>query len=130
MRSIYRLVRALVVDDYAPARSGFRRLLVRLGFDVVEAVNGEEALQLLAHTSFDLAVIDWKLTGIDGIAVVEQVRREARFDDMKIIMVSAVEDERSPRPLEAGADAYIAKSTDRRKLVQLLQRLGVLTPTS
>jgi DNA-binding NtrC family response regulator len=61
--------RILVIDDEATIRLTLGQLLGRVGYTVTTAANGEEAIAWLIQSSFDLLLIDLKLSGIDGVAI-------------------------------------------------------------
>jgi two-component system response regulator MprA len=121
-------VTILVVDDDAGLRKAVRRVLVSQGFDVEVAEGGDEALDLLNSSSFDLVVLDVMMPGKDGIAVCEQLR--AGKDDLPILMLTARDAVRDRvAGLEAGADDYLVKPFANEELVArvraLLRRAGV-----
>jgi DNA-binding response OmpR family regulator len=64
--------RILVVDDEEQVRSGLRRFLDLLGYRADEAASGQEALQMLQHTPYDVAVLDIRMPGMDGIEVMHR----------------------------------------------------------
>lgn len=82
----------LLVDDHREVTRLLRSTLDTLGYDlhVVEAPSGEEALLEISHRKIDLLVVDYRLPGINGIELIEKAR--ARQPDIKIIVISAVQD--------------------------------------
>ncbi len=100
----------LVVDDEPMARNLLRLMLVREGFDVLEAANGTAALALLEESSPDLMVLDVMMPGMDGMAVCETLRSRADFEGLPVLMLSARTDAESVRQgLESGATRYLRK---------------------
>lgn len=100
----------LVVDDEPMARNLLRLMLVREGFDVIEAVDGQDALNQLARLTPDLLILDVMMPGVDGISVCKQLRSQAAFVDMPIVMLSARTDEDSvDEGIAAGATKYLTK---------------------
>ena len=97
----------LVVDDEVQIRRALTTNLRARGFDVDEAVSGEEALLVAARVRPDLVVLDLGLPGIDGIEVVHGLRG---WTEVPILVLSAREDEAAKvAALDAGADDYVTK---------------------
>ena len=83
--------RALIVDDEAPVRSPLRRFLERRGWQVVEAEDGEQGLQILRRAGFkdfDLILSDLKMPGMSGIEMHDQIRRECPELVPRIVFVT------------------------------------------
>jgi two-component system chemotaxis response regulator CheY len=119
---------ALVVDDSRATRAMLRSMLRNLGFDVIEAGHGIEALQRLdASTEVDFALVDWNMPEMDGLELVRSIRAERRFADLPVMMVTAETDmSQMARALMAGADEYALKPLDQESLVSKLRLLGLL----
>ena len=100
----------LVVDDEPQARSMLRLILVRAGFDVIEAKDGYEALDEVARQIPDLMLLDIMMPGIDGFSVCEQIRANEETSSLPIIVLSAKTDAESiKRGEEVGATRYLTK---------------------
>jgi DNA-binding response OmpR family regulator len=96
------------VEDDDVIRGLVRAILERGGLRVVEAIDGEEALELAERASPDLVLLDVNLPGIDGPEVCRRLR--AAGATLPIVMVTGAADEDDRRRgLEAGADAYLTK---------------------
>jgi two-component system chemotaxis response regulator CheY len=119
-------VRALIVDDSRAMRTILGRILRGLGFEVVEAGDGSEALLRLEEAGgADLALVDWNMPGMDGIGFVRAVRRQAAYDAMRLMMVTAENElESVARALEEGADEYVMKPFTREVIAQKLEMMG------
>jgi two-component system, chemotaxis family, chemotaxis protein CheY len=120
---------ALVVDDSRAVRSTLRRMLNDAGFDVVEAGHGLEALDRLRSRDEvpDLALVDWNMPEMDGLDLVRCLRRERRFAELPVMMVTAETDAaQMARALMAGADEYAMKPLDQEALLDKLALLGIL----
>jgi CheY-like chemotaxis protein len=101
--------KALVVDDSKLARmvmeSAFRR--IRPEWELVEATNADEALEVIADGSFDVALVDFNMPGIDGLELVARIRKIR--PKMPVAVISAnVQDEIIARARELNA-AFVAK---------------------
>jgi two-component system sensor histidine kinase and response regulator WspE len=100
----------LVVDDSHTVREMERRLLVRAGYQVTTAQNGQEAWNLLRLNDYDLLVSDIDMPQMNGIELVAKVRANARLARMPVIILSYKgRDEDRRRGLDAGADFYLTK---------------------
>jgi len=100
----------LVVDDEADLLTLVRYNLERDGFEVGEAVDGEEAMTMIAERRPDLVLLDWMLPRLSGIEVCRRIRRAAETQNLPIIMLSARGEESDRvRGLDYGADDYIVK---------------------
>lgn len=109
----------LVVDDEPMARTLLRLMLVRAGFDVVEAEDGFDALDKLKDGLPDVMILDVMMPGIDGFVVCETVRSTPNTSDLPIIMLSAKTDlESVNKGLELGADKYLTKPISPEELTR------------
>ena len=99
----------LVVDDDEVIRLLLRQFLEGAGYDVEEAVNGQDALDLLTRKNYDLVILDIAMPGIDGPQVCEHIRA-ALENPPPVLMVTALDDEETvDRSFAAGAVDYIRK---------------------
>lgn len=116
--------RVLVVEDSLTTRTLEKNILEAAGFDVTTAVDGEDALVKLHEKSFDIVISDIQMPRMDGFALIERVKRESRFKDIPVILVTSLQTEADKRRgIEAGADAYITKGTfDQKHLLDVIQR--------
>jgi two-component system chemotaxis sensor kinase CheA len=117
--------RLLVADDSVTTRSLEKSILEAAGYEVTAAVDGGEAWQLLQEKGADLVVADVEMPRMDGFALCEAIRGSKRFRELPVVLVTARESDRDKaRGLEAGADAYLPKSTfDQRQLLETIAQL-------
>jgi DNA-binding response OmpR family regulator len=101
----------LVVDDERTNRAIFGLHLRRRGFHVIEAVTGEEALEHLAtQPSIHLVLLDIVMPGMNGLQVLEVIRRSLPAVELPVIMVTAEEEDgKVIRAFELGANDYVTK---------------------
>lgn len=120
-------MRALVIDDSRAMRSILKAILTDLGFEVVEASDGREAIDLLTEDrTFDIALVDWNLPVMNGLEIVTEVRKDPDLAGMRMLMVTTeTEFERVSQALQAGADEYIMKPFDRDMLLDKLVIIGI-----
>lgn len=98
----------LVVDDEPATRLSLAELLSLEGYEVAAAASGEEALDLLSEKSFDLAIVDLKMPGMDGLAVVGALQE--RTPETIIIMLTAHGTlETAVQAMRQGAHDYLLK---------------------
>jgi len=110
----------LVIDDMLPNRVLLRKILGNAGYEVVEAVNGEEALDLILQREVhpDLIITDIEMPQMDGITMAAQLRLpENGLDSIPIIAASGNADDMIRRnALAAGCDVFMTKPFDLRSL--------------
>ncbi|HET8988948.1 MAG TPA: response regulator transcription factor [Humibacillus sp.] len=116
------MVTVLVVDDDPIVREVLGSYLLRAGFEVAEASDGETALQLLETRHPDLVVLDLTLPRLDGLEVFRRMR--SLRGDLPVVMLTA-RGEESDRVLglEVGADDYLTKPFSNRELVLRVQSI-------
>ena len=112
--------RILVVDDDASTRRALRVTLSGLGFVVVEAARGEEALSLVRATRFDAVLLDVDMPGMGGVEACRGIRRAV--PRLPILMLTVMDSEEDKvLALDAGADDYITKPFQLRELTARLR---------
>src|SRR5438270_4906772 len=116
----------LVVDDEKPQRDILQEILTSAGYDVTSAASGEAAMKFAKERSFDLALTDLKMTGMDGIELLQQLL--ALDSSIIVILLTAHGTIDSAKDaLRRGAFDYLQKPFDRERLLQTIKRaLGTL----
>lgn len=118
--------RVLVVDDTASIRFLIRTNLELAGFEVDEAVDGVDCLEILARAESmpDVITVDVMMPRLDGVSTVSAVRAEPRTADIAIVMVSTQGQTADiKRATEAGVDAYVTKPFDPDHLIVTIQEV-------
>jgi two-component system chemotaxis sensor kinase CheA len=115
----------MVVDDALMVRELQRSILERGGYAVRTASDGAEALAMLAEQPADLVVTDVEMPNLDGLRLIQNIRRHPRLANVPVLIVSSHgSDEDHQRGLDAGADAYIVKTSfDEVGLLSAVSRL-------
>lgn len=102
--------RVLVVDDNPFNRELLVRYLERLGHEVRAAADGLAALELVRAESFDVALIDIMMPGMNGYRLLERMRADEKLKDVYVIVISALEDTQSiARCIQLGAEDYLPR---------------------
>jgi two-component system KDP operon response regulator KdpE len=108
--------KVLIVDDESSIRRALRTTFGTLGFDIAEAVTGEQALPLLRAASFDAVLLDVNMPGMGGLEACREIRRQ--FPRLAVLMVTVRDHEDDKvEALEAGADDYVTKPFPIRELI-------------
>ncbi|MEO6363066.1 MAG: ATP-binding protein [Caldimonas sp.] len=118
--------RVLLVEDNDVNRMIARHTLQSLGLDVVEATNGQQALELLAVERVDLVLMDCQMPVMDGYEATRRIRqRESETGAARIPILALTADafdEDTARAHECGMDAHLTKPYQREQLRELMQR--------
>lgn len=124
MKSEKNTSNVLLVEDTEDNRFMMRRLLEMTGYEVCEARNGEEAVQVAASEKPALILMDLSLPIIDGLAATRLIRKLPGFEGVPIIAVSAHDTaDFQSEALAAGCNEYITKPIDFGELEKLIERL-------
>jgi two-component system, NarL family, nitrate/nitrite response regulator NarL len=119
------LVTVVVVDDHPFFRDGVARGLSLSGrIQVVgEAEDGRQALEIIAREKPEVALVDYQMPDMDGIAVVHAITRDSL--PTRVLLLSALTDSAIVfRALEEGAAGYLAKDSTRSEIVDAVMRVS------
>jgi len=121
-------MKALVIDDSRVMRRIVSNILVEVGFECIEAENGQVALdQLEAHSDVALCCIDWNMPVMTGFEFVVAARKRAEWRNVTLMMVTTEgEQDQIVRALAAGAHEYVLKPFTPEVIVNKLQFLGLV----
>jgi len=113
----------LVVEDGQSQREMLRDFLLKEGHAVAEAASGEEAVQSVTNRAFDLVLLDYKMPGMDGMQVLQEVKRLNPETDVVIITAYGTI-ETAVDAMKAGAVDYITKPLEFDELLLLIDRVA------
>ena len=119
---------ALIIDDSRAMRGIIKRIITPLGFDAIEAENGQDGLEKLKQFSdtLELILVDWNMPVMDGLQFIKILREDESLRRICVIMITTVtEPAQMARALLAGADEFVMKPFTAEILIQRLQLLGV-----
>lgn len=123
-------LRFLVVDDFSTMRRIVRNLLKDLGFNnVEEAEDGQDALNKLRESPFNFVISDWNMPNIDGLQLLNEIRKSPDLADLPVLMVTAeAKKENIIAAAQAGANGYVVKPFTaailEEKLNKIFEKLG------
>jgi two-component system, chemotaxis family, chemotaxis protein CheY len=120
-------LRALIIDDSKAMRSILARMLRELGFEILEAANGRQALDCLnSGEMVDIALVDWNMPEMNGLEFVRGVRAERKYDRILLMMVTTeTETENVAGALAAGANEYVMKPFTAEVIEEKLRIFGM-----
>jgi two-component system chemotaxis sensor kinase CheA len=116
----------MVVEDSITTRTLLRNILEAVGYDVVTAVDGLDALTKLKAAEFDIVVSDVDMPRMNGFDLTARIRADRKLGELPVVLVTALESrEDRERGIDAGANAYIVKSGfDQGNLLEVIKRLA------
>lgn len=112
----------LIVDDNRDSRELVVKILKNRGYQTIEAVDGEEAIEKAVTERPDLILMDRSLPKIDGYEVTRRLKGQEEFKDIPIVALTAhaMRGDRE-KALHAGCEGYISKPIDVRELPELIK---------
>jgi len=111
-------MKILSVDDSAIIRRIIRGTVDVLGYEFLEACNGQEALDILNKEKVDLVILDWNMPVLDGFSTLIRIRENPDFKDIPVIMVTTeAEKTNIIRAIQAGAQHYFTKPFSQEDLM-------------
>lgn len=115
----------LIVDDDFAGRESLKGVLLSQGYDLLEAENGRQAIELAKEYIPDIILLDVMMPEMDGFEVCRRLRSDSLLAEIPILMITALDDRQSRLAgIEAGADDFISKPYDR---VELRTRVRTVT---
>jgi two-component system, chemotaxis family, chemotaxis protein CheY len=120
--------KALVVDDSRAVRMIIGKTLREIGFEVSEAANGSQALDLIQadKAAVNLVLADWNMPEVNGLELLKRLRQDPALASLVVVMVTTeTEIDQMAAALEAGANEYVMKPFTRDILVEKLRMTGI-----
>jgi len=109
----------LIADDSDDTRQMFQVLLMAKGYRVLEASDGEQAVEIIQQESPGLVLLDLRLPRLSGLAVIHRLRDELKLADVALVVISGY-DNHIDTALSAGCDDYLVKPIDFDRLDTIL----------
>ncbi|MBL8022890.1 MAG: response regulator [Elusimicrobia bacterium] len=119
-------MRALVVDDEEDVRRLLGLMLSRLGCEIREAADGQEALAILHEPCpMDVILLDWRMPVLDGPGFLKTVQKESSLKSIPVMMLTGLNEMKDvANALQLGAKEYLMKPITQRTLREKLEVLG------
>ncbi|HVX35187.1 MAG TPA: response regulator [Hyphomicrobium sp.] len=115
----------LTVDDSRTMRDMLRMALAEAGFNVLQAVDGVDGLEVLQRSTPDVIVTDINMPKMDGFGLIEAVRQDSRYRKVPILVLTTESDSaKKLRAKEAGATGWIVKPFEPTKLIAAIRRVA------
>ena len=118
-------MKLIVADDSRMVRGIVTRIVEPLGYEVVAAGNGQEALNILesGEQNINLVLLDWNMPVLNGIDVIKKMRADSRLKSIPVLMVSTEsEEDRIRQAMDAGAQGYLTKPFTPEQLTNAIRR--------
>ncbi len=123
-------LKVLLVDDSGLSRKVQAKVLREVGVDeIVEAKNGLDALRQLQELDYQvgLVVTDWNMPGMDGLALIDELRKSAKGRHLPVIVISSEgEDDRIAQAFARGASSYVTKPFKKEILARKIQAVRLI----
>jgi len=121
----------MIVDDSLTVRKITSRLLTRVGYEVVTAKDGVDALEKLVDMTPDVMLLDVEMPRMDGFELTKQLRRDAKTKRLPIIMITSRTAEKHRNyALELGVNDYMGKPYQDDELLETIARFAPLSETA
>jgi len=116
-------MKIIVADDSMLTRKIVIKYIAPLGYETIQAANGEEVIKILGSEASPpgLILMDWNMPVLDGYQVLQMLRKDDRYKGIPIIMLTSESDDTNRnQALEAGATGYITKPFTAEDLIQII----------
>lgn len=121
------MTNCLVVDDSSTVRRVIMQIIQPIGFELSEAENGEEAMNLIQMQMPDVILLDWNMPVMDGITFLRQFRSLPNSQKCKVIFCTTMNDlPQIEEALDAGADEYIMKPFNEEIILNKFAQVGLV----
>lgn len=117
----------LIVDDSKIVRKVVRRIVEVLGFTILEAENGKEAVEQTRANTVDVIILDWNMPVMDGMECMKEIRADPSISQPKIIFCTTENEfSKIQQAMMNGADEYVMKPFDEAIIAGKMRQLGII----
>lgn len=116
--------RIIVVEDFNTSRQVIKKVLVKMGYKVDEAIDGRDALKYFNGEKIDLVISDYNMPNMDGASLVEYIRSKEEYKYIPILMLSnETNAEKQNRAKEAKITGWIRKPFNVAEFTKLIEKV-------
>jgi two-component system chemotaxis response regulator CheY len=117
--------RILTIDDSKTMRDMLKLTLAHHGFDVIQAVDGEDGINVLSTEDVDVVITDINMPKMDGYQVIEHLRKDRKYDDTPILVLTTESDrDKKERARGLGATGFIVKPFNPVSLIDAIHKVS------
>ena len=117
--------RILTIDDSKTMRDMLKMTLAHHGFDVLQAVDGEDGISVLANENVDVIITDINMPKMDGYQVLQHLRKDRKYDATPILVLTTESDKaKKERARELGATGFIVKPFNPTSLIDAIHKVS------
>ena len=117
--------RILTIDDSKTMRDMLRLTLAGAGYQVLQAVDGQDGLDVLRRERVDVVITDINMPKLDGYGVIRHLRADASYDETPILVLSTESDQKTKEiGRDAGATGWLVKPFDPEQLVEIVRQVS------
>lgn len=118
-------MRILIVDDFATMRRIVKNILRQLGYNnVIEAIDGSNALEKLQSEKVDFCITDWNMPVMSGLELLKEIRADDKLKDLPVLMVTAEAlQENIIAAIKAGVSNYVVKPFDAATMAEKMEKI-------
>jgi len=114
--------RIMIVDDSATVRQVLQMTLEGAGYDILDAVDGQDALAKLEDARLDMVITDLNMPNLDGIGLIRKIRQHAAYRFIPIVMLTTESaEEKKQEGKAAGASGWIVKPFKPEQLLKVVK---------
>ena len=115
--------RILIVDDEVPMASAIQRVLRNAGYETEIAYDGFQAGMLLSSFKPALMTLDLSMPHMNGFEVLEYMKYKEQFQNVKVLVISALNDQQLDKAKNAGANACVSKPFQKKHLIEEVEKI-------
>ena len=114
----------LVIDDFQTTRDIIKNTLIKKGYKVIEAINGNDALKHFDGSEIDLVITDFNMPELDGVGLIQKIRNDDRYKYIPILVLSTeTNSDKKEKAMSAGATGWIVKPFEIAPFLKIVEKV-------